>query len=487
MSRPKRAAIPAPTDPAPGPGAADWSPSSVLAIQTFGARHAHDPTIVRDDDGTYVMFSTDACGGAASDSPGTMRTPVAGAHLRTSPDLVNWTWHGTALDGVPPAARAWTKATGLWAPEVVRWPTPDGHPRFHMYYSASTFGSNTSAIGLAVADRLLGPWHDTGIVVRTRSSEQSQNAIDAAVTWDENGTPWLTYGSFFSGIFTLRLDSETGRPAAPGDLGQVIARRPHSVAAAIEGAYLLRRPGCGGPVKPARGAGPDYLLFTSFDSLFSSYSVRVAGADTITGPYRDRSGALMTDLTLAPDSIGTRVLVGHQLARGPGWLAPGHCSVLSLPPSAGGQAEGDFLVHHVRLADNPTEHTAQIRRLVWTRSGWPAVSPQPYAGTPAERAEPVGAQIRPEPRLVGRWDVLDLRDTPANSGSGPVTRSRLIDLPDGDLRNLDADDIVVHATVNQATGAETLSFAGYTAEGTAISGTLIAAEGSAAPGLLQDC
>ncbi|HWU30130.1 MAG TPA: arabinan endo-1,5-alpha-L-arabinosidase, partial [Microbacterium sp.] len=59
---------------------------------SWGARNAHDPTIVRGDDGLWYMFSTDAAAGVDS--------IPAGAHVRTSPDLVEWTFRGTALPGV---------------------------------------------------------------------------------------------------------------------------------------------------------------------------------------------------------------------------------------------------------------------------------------------------------------------------------------------------------------------------------------------------
>ncbi|MBI9113929.1 arabinan endo-1,5-alpha-L-arabinosidase [Sanguibacter suaedae] len=431
---------PRPTTDAPG-----WS-----------ARHAHDPTVVRADDGTYVMFCTDALAGG---------TPEAGVHVRTSTDLVTWTWHGTALGSVPPEAREWTGAPGLWAPEVVRW--SDG--RFHMYYSASTFGSNTSAIGLAVADDLLGPWEVRDVVVRTRAGQDTQNAIDAAVTWDADGAPWFTYGSFFSGIHTLRLDPVTGLAAEPGDLGTCIARRPDSVEAAVEGAFVVRRRG--------DGDGPDrYALFVSYDSLFSTYNVRVAVSEHVTGPYVDRAGNVMTDVDLPPDEVGTRVLVGHRLTGGPTWLAPGHNSVLSIPTATG---TADLMVHHVRSGDDATQHTAQLRRVVWTRSGWPAVSPEPYAGEGLSPVAPgIDLGLTSGPHLIGTWDVLDLRSTPQVTAVGPVTASQLVELASGDLTDLGADDVVVFPSRDQVTGADTLSFAGYTADGTALSGTLR----TAAPG-----
>ena len=67
-----------------------------LETAGWGAEHAHDPTAVRDDDGVYWLFSTDA----RFDGP-----VRGGAQIRRSTDLVHWTFHGWALPGVPePAA-----------------------------------------------------------------------------------------------------------------------------------------------------------------------------------------------------------------------------------------------------------------------------------------------------------------------------------------------------------------------------------------------
>lgn len=460
----------APSAPALLGGDQIVSGPAATELMSLGTRHAHDPTVVRGDDGTYFMFCTDALGGPRT-SPDGAPHPPAGVHVRTSPDLVTWTWAGTALDGVPAEAQAWTGAPGLWAPEVVRWPGAAGAPaRFHMYYSASTFGSNTSAIGLAVADSLAGPWTTSGLVVRTRAGEQTQNAIDAAVTWDGDGSPWLTYGSFFSGIYTLRLDPVTGLALTPGDLGVCIARRAHSVEAAVEGVFIVHRP---------EARTHRYVMFASYDSLFSTYNVRVATSEHITGPYRDRAGNLMTDTDLPPGSVGTPVLVGHQLTDGPAWIGPGHNSVLTVPADDTGDAgvagvagvAADFMVHHVRLAQDPTEHTAQVRRLVWTASGWPAVSPQPYAGEGPGVPTTLHAG-GPDPQLAGVWDVLDLRDQPVAGPTGPVTASRLVDVVDGDLRRTGAADVVVLTAFDWVAGRETVCFTGYTADETAISGTL---------------
>ena len=431
----------------------------------WGPRHAHDPTVVRDDDGTYYMFSTDAVANS-EDIP-------AGVHMRSSTDLVAWQYAGTAFDGVPGPAADWSGARGLWAPEVVRW--PDGN--WHMYYSASTFGSNTSAIGLAVAPAPAGPWEDRGIVVATRAGEHTQNAIDAAVAWDADDAPWLTYGSFFSGIYTLPLDRISGKRLVTGDLGTLIARRHPSVDGAVEGAFVLYR------------AEEDrYVLFTSYDSLFSTYNVRVAVADHIAGPYRDFRGNSLTDLTAPPASIGTKLLGSYQFDGGTGWLAPGHNSVLT-QDGPGGATEY-FVVHHVRFAADPSQHVVQLRRLFFNAAGWPVISPQPFAGRGRE------ALPAPEP-VAGLWHVLrfDPESTdlvpavplelecpfegPSDSGQASAQQSdgtparvrlRIAGPPVGSAAVVELD-AVVFGSWDWARGQAALSFSGIDQHGVAWSGT----------------
>ncbi len=355
----------------------------------WGAEHAHDPTAVRDDDGTYWLFSTDT----AADGP--LR---AGVQVRRSRDLVDWELHGWALEGVPGPAAAWSGAEGLWAPDVVR--VADG---WRMYYSASSFGSRRSAIGLATAQHPGGPWTDRGVVVASDhlpdpAGLAHPNAIDAQVVVAPDGRHHLVYGSFFGGIHVLDLDPATGLAPgapAPGALhtapGALVARRPRSVDGAVEGAFVVERPGGG------------WALLVSHGSLFSTYHVRVGVSDDVEGPYLDRSGRNLADLD-APDA-GTTVLAGHRFAGGPGLLAPGHASVLTEP---GRQT----LVHHVRDAHDPTRHRVQVRRLVWTHDGWPLVAPQPWAG-PSREVDDESAWPSDAAQLVGTWDRVHLDTDPS--------------------------------------------------------------------------
>jgi arabinan endo-1,5-alpha-L-arabinosidase len=355
---------------------ADDTRGPQLDTAAWGADHAHDPTVVRDDEGAYWCFSTDA----RWDGP-----VRGGVQVRRSADLVDWEFHGWALDGVPAPAAGWAGAVGLWAPDVVR--AADG--TWRMYYSASSFGSRRSAIGLATAPHPAGPWADPGRGVASEDHAldaggiDHPNAIDANVVAD-GGREWLVYGSFFGGIHVLPLDPATGfldasaaASAADGALtrhpGTLIARRsPAADNGAVEGAFVLPRPGGG------------WALLVSYDSLASSYHLRAAVGDRVDGPFHDRTGRAMTDLEADPWAVGVPVLSGHRHAGGPGLLAPGHASVLTEPATATAHGR-HLLVHHVRDADAPARHRLQVRRLVWTHDGWPLVSPQPWAGAAREQ------------------------------------------------------------------------------------------------------
>ncbi|GAA3907996.1 arabinan endo-1,5-alpha-L-arabinosidase [Microbacterium invictum] len=419
------------------------APTSSADPATWGARNAHDPTIVRGDDGIWYMFSTDAAA-HLDDIP-------AGAHVRTSPDLVDWTFVGTALDGVPDAAREHTGAVGLWAPEVVRWPEADDARRWHMYYSASSFGSRTSAIGLATAPQPRGPWTDEGIVVATAHDHDGHNAIDAAVVFDREGAPWLTYGSFFGGIHTLRLDPATGRAASTADPGTLIARRPSAVDGAVEGAYI--------DYDAATGR---YVLYVSYDSLFDTYSMRVGVAAQIEGPYVDATGLPLLD----PDAgdaarAGTKILGGHRFPGGAAWIAPGHNSVFR-------DGEARFVVHHVRRADDPFQHEAQIRRVHVTASGWPVVSPHPFAGYDAEALDAPRAVtgrwqvIRFAPEQAGVIDARPFEVTGALRSAGEAVAGEIVvHTGDGEVRM----DAVVFGAHDPAAGCAVLAFGGLDADG----------------------
>lgn len=329
--------------------------------------NVHDPAMGKDG-GFYYLFSTDVrVGGPAR----------PGIQVRRSRDLIRWEWFGYAFEGIPKPALEWIpRARGIWAPDVVKI-----DEQFYLYYCVSIFGTNRSYIGVARSKSLSGPWEDLGEVIKTTWGDEA-NAIDPNVALDRDGQPWLVYGSYFGGIYITRLDPKTGKAIDPSKK-ILLARRAASVQGAVEGAFVVYNPDF-----------DMFYLFVSYDSLFRDYNVRVARSKELTGPYLDYNGHAMTDTSAEPWTVGTKILGGYSFIGGETWLAPGHCSILRDPE------KGWFMVHHVREWRNPSWMYLHVRKMVWTKEGWPVVSPQRYAGEEEQEI--------PEQLLSGEWEIVVL-------------------------------------------------------------------------------
>ena len=298
----------------------------------------HDPAIIKEGD-TYYLFSTGR-----------------GISMRRSPDLVNWEMLPPVFADLPEMLPSWAAAEvpgvrSIWAPDVSFF-----NGLYHLYYSLSTFGSNRSAIGLAT-NRTLDPdspeysWEDRGKVVESFPGVSTHNAIDPNVIIDEEGQPWLNWGSFWGGVKMRKLDPATGLASAEDSTIHSLAARISTEATegnnrprSVEAPFIVKR-------------GEYYYLFLSFDrccaGVRSTYNIRVGRSEAVTGPYLDEHGVRMTR------GGGTLVLAGAGRVRG-----PGHNSIL---------VEGDqyYLVHHYYDADDNGRSRLQIRPLIGKEDGWP--------------------------------------------------------------------------------------------------------------------
>jgi len=332
----------------------------------WGSLNVHDPGIFKDGD-MYYIFSTDCKVGAA---------PRPGIQIRKSKDLINWQFVGYAFeDGVPETAVNWAGATTLWAPDIVK-----RGDYYYLYYAASKFGVNKSLIGMARSKSVEGPYEDLGEVFKTDETDDV-NAIDPNIVRDKDGSEWMCYGSFWSGIYISRLDSKTGKLLKYGE-GKNIASRNTSVDRAIEGPYITYN-----------SKYDYYYLFVSYGSLMKDYNVRVGRSKNIDGPYVDSNGKDMTDTTDNPFDIGNKVLGGYKFGNDEGWQAPGHNSILN--------DNGDFyIVHHARGGNDINWPYLNVRKILWSDDGWPMVSPERYAG---EKEQTVDKNVIP-----GEWQVIVL-------------------------------------------------------------------------------
>ncbi|NED54047.1 family 43 glycosylhydrolase [Micromonospora aurantiaca] len=304
---------PAPTTPAPTTPA----PAYPQPGRVSGDIGVHDPTVVKRPDGTYLVAHT-------GDN-------VA---LKTSADRVTFRNAGAVFPGGAPWTSTYTGgARNLWAPDLSY-----RNGRYHLYYSASTFGSNRSAIFLATSTTGdSGSWTHEGLVVESRTTDDF-NAIDPNLTVDDQGRWWLSFGSFWSGIKMIPIDPATGRR-----LGSTM----HSVAA--------YGPGIEAPVLVKRGSW--YYLYVSFDrccqGAASTYRIMVGRSASPTGPFVDRVGRDM----LAGG--GTQILASHGNVHG-----PGHQAVLA-------DTDGDVLFYHYYADDGAS--LLGVNRIGYDAAAWPYV------------------------------------------------------------------------------------------------------------------
>ena len=141
--------------------------TTAVDLPLTGDLRAHDPALVRDGADWWVFSTGDTQGAGA-------------IQVRHSDDGRTWAYAGEVRPKDRPSwiATAAPGVTNLWAPEVTE---HDG--TWYLYYAASTFGSNRSAIGLMTADSPApdATWVDQGPVIASEPGRDSWNAIDPAV------------------------------------------------------------------------------------------------------------------------------------------------------------------------------------------------------------------------------------------------------------------------------------------------------------------
>jgi arabinan endo-1,5-alpha-L-arabinosidase len=285
-----------------------------------GSVGTHDPTAI-ESQGIYYLWNTGA------------RLPG-----KTSKDLQRWDDAAPAFTANPAwVAKQVPDATDLWAPDVSFF-----GGKFHLYYAASSFGSNSSCIGHATRVALdSGAWQDQGVTIcSNHGSRDDWNAIDPDVVVDESGKPWLSFGSFWSGLKAIELDLNGARVGT--ELHALATRRDAN--GAIEAPKIVRR--CG-----------YYYLFASFDTCCqganSTYNMRVGRSENVTGPYSDADGKRMLD------GGGTRLLKDDTRYRG-----PGHNTIIFT-------ADRAYNLYHAYDAQQNGRALLRVSELVWNDAGWP--------------------------------------------------------------------------------------------------------------------
>ena len=202
--------------------------------------------------------------------------------------------------------------TNFWAPEVIK---IDG--KYYLYYTALSGVSPTNSgnrVGVAIADSIQGPYKNIGIVVLNGS-------IDGHPVFDKDGSMYIFYTNewnstkgFYRG--TIYMDKMISPTQVADKPIPVITHHDWQ-----EGPFLLQR------------NNKYYLTYSCGAWSDSTYHLRYAIANSITGPYIEQ-----------PDSI----IKSNKMVKG-----PGHHSIFL------DECGQDWIVYH----GWDTAHTARYPRI----------------------------------------------------------------------------------------------------------------------------
>ena len=295
-----------------------------------GFLYVHDPGTIIQCKNKYYIFYTGQ-----------------GISWKSSVDKVYWTGGGSVFINAPDwTTNAVSGFTGIfWAPDIFYL-----NGRYCLYYAVSILGSQVSGIGL-VTNPTLDPtdpgylWTDQGpVIVSTNGSPY--NTIDPSLALDASGNPWMSFGSYWSGIYVVQLDPLTGLRIASNSPTEKVAY--HS---SIEASCVFRH-------------GNYYYLIADWGSccsgVNSTYNMRLGRSTSITGPYLDRSGVNMVN------NGGSLFLEGTGKFTG-----PGHFAVLSQ------NGRQWFSYHYYDAGAYAPYYNAfgapalDVEPLSWTADGWP--------------------------------------------------------------------------------------------------------------------
>lgn len=326
---------------------------------------------------------------------------------------VTWSAHGSTSYDI---------SGNLWAPDVVWNPTMG---KWCMYMSVN--GDKWySSIVLLTASSLTGNWTRVGTVVysfgansnsyaasgtdvlsviggtsvpsrywinRNGNMTYQTNAIDPCAFFDEDGNLWMTYGSWFGGLYMLRLDASTGLrdDAYTYDLADGTAENatsdPYMGIKVAGGGHMS------GEASYIQYRDGRYWLFVTYGGLTAAggYNMRVFSSESVTGPYLDLSGEdaryysghstfnTVHSVGYVNGYVGTRLMSYYQWNHmALGFTAQGHNSALVDTDDDG--TERMFLVYHTRFNDGTEGHQVRVHQLFTTPSGQMTCAPMEYRG-----------------------------------------------------------------------------------------------------------
>ena len=354
-------------------------------------------------------------------------------------------------------AYAWSAAAvkhygldgNMWAPDIVY---NKKMQKWCLYFSING-ESWASSIVLLTADNITGPYVYQGPVVfsgfgNTGNADLSYkktdlelalgeqkslpsrynrgkdwgnrypNCIDPCVFYDEDGTLWMSYGSWSGGIWMLRLNEDNGlrdydvKYPSTGGSTDAVTSDPYFGTKIAGGCYVS---GEGSYIEYINGY---YYLFVSYGFMLSAlpddpesggYQMRVFRSEKPDGPYKDNHG-------------NTAVFTSKQMNYGPTAASNRGVNIFGAYSDWGNMSLGEreqghnsiiaaddgrtYLVYHTRFQDETQGHAVRVHQVFQNEEGWLVAAPFEYTGEKVTSADIAATQQVPASDIPGTYRLL---------------------------------------------------------------------------------
>lgn len=224
------------------------------------------------------------------------------------------------------------------------------------------------------------------------AEDNGWNAMDQTLFYDAEDRLWMVWGSYHGGLFVCEMNQDTLMPMSnDADTYTRIAKYPGY--GPMEGATIMYHDGY-------------YYLCMAYGDIWNTYNIRIARAESVTGPYHDYNGENVDQSgTKGTGNIGTKLAGPYAFDGDVGWKGQGHCAFVHNPDT-----DEYFLLGNGRPGDDTSDARLIVRSILWLKSGWPVLSPELTTAETTRAASGKAAvpsvQDIPRRMIVGEYEVI---------------------------------------------------------------------------------
>lgn len=296
-----------------------------------------------------------------------------------------------------------------------------------------------------------GDWKNTDLAIATGCTSLPQryntdkwspygpNCIDPCVFYDDDDNLWMSYGSWFAGIFMIKLDKENGlrdyTNTYPYQVKGVTTTAGAADANATSDPYFGKKIaggwGVSGEASYIQKVGKYYYLFMSYGGLTAAggYQIRVFRSEKPDGPYKD----CLTSTGLDAVYDKPRVNFGVDANRDEGVKLFGNYQWETMPNAELAQGHNSaivdhkgraLIVYHTRFMNRGEEHEVRVHQLFVNQDGWLVAAPYEFSGETYTDNDIATKQLYDATEVEGDYQIIAhpyRQNTAAMAYEKPIT------------------------------------------------------------------